>query len=57
MLFIVYVNDITMTPLSDGRMSLYADDILVYHPIYTSADYHDLQGDVNNLCAWTDGEI
>ena len=55
LLFIVYVNDITMIPLSDGTMSLYADDILLYRPIYTSADYHDLQGDVNNLCAWTDG--
>ena len=55
LLFIVYVNDITMIPLSDGTMSLYADDILLYRPIYTSANYHDLQGDVNNLCAWTDG--
>ena len=36
-------------------MSLYADDILLYRPIYTSADYYDRQGDVNNLCAWTDG--
>ena len=55
LLFIVFVNNITMIPLSDGTMSLYADDILLYHPIYTSADYHDLQGDVNNLCSWTDG--
>ena len=55
LLFIVYVNDITMIPLSDGTMSLYVDDILLYHPIYTHANYHDLQGDVNNFCAWTDG--
>ena len=44
-----------MIPLSDGTMSLYADDILLYHPIYTHADYHELQGNVNNLCTWTDG--
>jgi len=55
LLIIVYVNDVTMIPLSDGTMSLYADNILFYRPIYTHADYHDLQGDVNNLCAWTDG--
>ena len=35
LLFIADVNDI---PLSDGTMSLYADDILFYCPIYTSAD-------------------
>ena len=35
-------------------MSLYVDDNVLYRPIYTSADYHHLQGDVNNLCAWTD---
>ena len=55
LLFIIYVNDITMIPLSDRTMSLYADQILLYRPIYTSADYHDLQGDVNNRCTWTDG--
>ena len=54
LLFIVYVNDITMTPLSDGTMSLYADDILLYRPIYTPTDYHHLRGDVHNLCTWTD---
>ena len=51
LLFIVYVNDITMIPLSDGTMSLYADDILLYCPIYTPADYHHLQDNVNNLGA------
>lgn len=39
-----------MIPLSDGTMSLYADDILLYHPIYTPADFSYLQGDVNNIC-------
>ena len=41
-----------MIPLSDGTMSLYADDILLYRPNYTHADYHDLQDDVNmqSLC-------
>lgn len=54
LLFIVYVNDITTISLSEGTISLYADDILLYHPIYTSADYLHLQADDNSLCAWTD---
>ena len=36
LLFIVYVNDITAIPLSDGSLSLYADDILLSRPVYTS---------------------
>jgi len=40
-----------MIPLSDGTMSLYVDDNVLYRTIYTPADYHHLQGDVNNLCA------
>jgi len=44
-----------MIPLSDGTMSLYADDMVLYRPIYIPVDYHHLQGDVNNLRAWTDG--
>jgi len=32
-LFIVYVNDVTMIPLSDGTMSLYVDDNVLYRPI------------------------
>ena len=46
LLFIVYVNDI-MIPLSYGTVSL-CRRILLY---CTPANYHDLQGDVNNLCA------
>ena len=54
LLFIIYVNNITTVPLSAGSMTLYADDILLYHPISTSSDFHFLQEDINNLCSWTD---
>ena len=53
LLFIVYINDITMVQLSDGTMSLYADDIMLYRPIRSPVDYHSLQLDIDNLCAWT----
>jgi len=29
--------------LSDGTMSLYADDLMLYRPIYSATDYHLLQ--------------
>ena len=43
LLFIFYINDITMVPLSDSTMSLYADDLMLYRPIYSATDYHLLQ--------------
>ena len=33
-LFIIYTNDITDLQLSDGSMTLYADDIMLYCPLY-----------------------
>jgi len=49
--FIFYINDITMVPWS---MSLYADDLALYHPIYSTTDYHLLQNDMDKLCVWSD---
>jgi len=54
LLFIFYVNDITTTPLSSGTLSLFADDLLLYHPIRSAADYLHLQADVEKLCVWSD---
>ena len=53
-LFIFYVNDITTTPLSSGTLSLFADDLLLYRPIRSAADYLHLQADVEKLCVWSD---
>ena len=39
LLFIFYINDITTVPLSDGTMSLFADDLMLYRPIYSATDY------------------
>ena len=33
LLFLIYINDITNVELNDGNLLLYADDILLYHPI------------------------
>ena len=59
LLFIVYINDSTTVPLSDGSMLLYADDSMLYHPIHAIDDYDHLQQDINNckLCTWTNNNL
>ena len=36
--------------MTDGTMSLFADDLLLYRPIQTATDYINLQVDIDNLC-------
>ena len=57
LLFISYINDITLVPLSDGTMSLYADDLMLYCRIQSATDYHFLQMDIDNLCVWSDDNL
>ena len=47
LLFIFYINSTMEVRLSDGIMSLYADDIMLYQPIYSATDYHRLQMDID----------
>ena len=54
LLFIFYVNDISSISLSNGTLSLFADDVLLYHSIQKPVDYQHLQIDIDNLCEWTD---
>jgi len=53
----IYINDITTVPLSDGRMTIFVDDITLYNPIYTAADYDLVQTDIDSLCSWTDNNL
>ena len=57
LLFNIYIDDITSVPLSNGSMLLYADDIMLYRPIYAVVDYELLQLDINQLCSWTDSNL
>ena len=54
LLFIFYVNDISSISLSNGTLSLFADDVLLYHSIQKPVDYQHLLIDIDNLCEWTD---
>ena len=57
LLFIIYIDDITDLQLSDGSMTLFADDIILYRPICTPADYSLLQLDIDDICTWTTNNL
>ena len=40
-------------PLSEGsKVTLYADDMLLYRPISCPQDYADLQNDIDTIASW-----
>ena len=57
MLFNIYINIITAVALSDGSMTLFADDMMLYRPIYIAADFRLLQTDIDKLCNGTDKNL
>ena len=50
LLFLIYIDDITSLQLSEGtKISLYADDMLLYKPISSDNDYVELQHDIDQV--------
>ena len=50
LVFLIYIDDVTTCNLSVGsKLSLYADDMLLYKPIRVDGDYADLQSDIDSL--------
>ena len=50
LLFLIYINSLTYIPLSDStRLTLYADDLLIYKAILTESSHLQLQGDINSI--------
>ena len=53
LLFLLYINGLEEVPLSAGtKFVLYADDILVYKPIYSLDDHHLFQSDLSAISNW-----
>ena len=53
-LFLIYIDDISKVRLSErSQVVLYADDMLLYHPISNSDDYSTLKSDINWISNWT----
>ena len=48
----------TYIPLFDStRLTLYADDLLIYKPILTESSHLQLQGDINSISLWADNNL
>ena len=54
LLFLIYINDITELHFSEqSRLSLYADDILLYKPIISECSFSEIQQDIDHLFVWS----
>ena len=54
LLFLMYIDTITSLPLSEAtKVSIYADDLLVYKPIETYSCFQELQEDINLIQRWS----
>ena len=52
LVFLIYIDGVESVTLSDGTMVLYADDMVLYRPIYSYEDYWLLQQDINAIAMW-----
>ena len=58
LLFLIYINDITTLNFSsNSRLTLYADDILLYKPIRCKTSYKELQQDIDCLSQWSENHM
>ena len=54
LLFLIYIDDISTLALSESsKLSLYADDMLLYKTISSTADYAELQQDIDLIYSWS----
>ena len=51
LLFLIYIDGVTKVPLSPRRV-LYANDMLLFRPVSTAADYVDFQNDIDLVSQW-----
>ena len=57
LLFLIYIDTIFSIKFTEGtKISLYADDILIYKAIQGESDhcYQELQHDINSISLWSD---
>ena len=56
LLFLLYIDDVASQQLSVNCMiNLFADDMLLFKPVNSALDLHRLQGDIDTIKAWADG--
>ena len=52
LLLLIYIDGVESVTLSDGTIVLYADDMVLYRPIYSYEDYWLLQQDISAIATW-----
>uniref|UniRef100_A0A1X7T9M2 Reverse transcriptase domain-containing protein n=1 Tax=Amphimedon queenslandica TaxID=400682 RepID=A0A1X7T9M2_AMPQE len=53
LLFLLYINDLNdMNISSHSKMFLFADDILLLHPLANSNDWSSLQSEIDSISSW-----
>ena len=53
LLFVLFINDIGSLSLSPhSKLILFADDILLLHPLQSSSDLSPIQSDLNSITSW-----
>ena len=58
LLFLIYIDDVMRVPLSEGsRLTVYADDMLLYKPVSCQEDFTALQNDIDKLESWTTSNL
>ena len=56
LLFLLYIDDVASQQLSVScTINLFADDMLLFKPVNATLDLHCLQGDIDTIKAWADG--
>ena len=52
---LLYMNDLPLSPISDGSyLSMYCDDLLLHRVISCSEDYESFQEDIHAIFDWVD---
>jgi hypothetical protein len=52
LLFLLYINDLPDV-IKNSKIALFADDVKMYSEVININDCHNLQDDINSLCAWS----
>ena len=53
LLFVLFINDIgSLMQFVSSKLILFADDILLLHPLQSSSDLSLIQSDLNNITSW-----
>ena len=55
LLFLIYINDLSLSPISNGSfLSMYCDDLLLHRIITCTEDYEIFQEDIHTIFNWVD---